>query len=296
MCNNIVVLYLFMFIKLVSIIILPMVILLKRKKIYSKYLLYIDILLLIFLLVCNIFVLNKCVYNSTLDGIKRTKNENQITLYNEIHSQKESEYSSEGITPDKNYKTFNNLSLYYFNQTKLYMNNAYYECNDKKVYIDSFGSSITSLSIAMSTLYDRSLNPVEIFEYYKEDNKDLCDIEFDIQGIYNSIMKRYGGIILTEISSNEVYSSISNGGLVIVELSANENSKLTCDSNYIVIYNISLDGKYKIVIPNQTDYDYICSYSSTAYGNIIKSDNMEKTWSIDEINNEAVKYYLVKKG
>lgn len=296
MCNNIIVLIIFIVLKIVAIFLLPIIIIVKRKKKYINILIILDSLLLLFFITCNIFIVNKCVYNSNIDGIERTKNENMITLYNKMHPQKESNYTSEGINPDKNYKTLKNTTLYYFNQNKRYMNNAYYECNGNKIYIDSFGSSITSLSIAISTLYNKSLNPVEIFNYYKEDNKDLCNIEFDIQSIFDSVMKRYGGITLAQISSDEVYSSISNGGLVIAELSANENSRLTCDSNYIVIYNISLDGKYKIVIPNQINYDYVCSYSSPAYGNIISKDNMGNAWSIDELNKEAIRYYLVKKG
>ena len=296
MCDNIIILYLFMFLKIVAIIVLPIVIFLKRKKEYVKYLMYFDIGILLFFLICNLFTINSCVYNSTFDGIERVKNKNAITLYNKIHPNIQTEYSSEGIISDKNYKTIKNRSLYYYNQTKPYMNNAYYECNDKKVYIDSVGSSITSLSISLSTLYGKELNPIEIFDYYKQDNTNLCNVDFSVESIYNSVMKRYGGIKLIQISSSDVYNSISNGDLVIVELSGNENSKITCDKNHIVIYNIALDGKYKIAIPNQTNYDYVCPYSSEGYGNIIKSDNMEKTWTMEEINNEAVRYYLVKKG
>ena len=296
MCNNIIVLYLFMILKIVAIIILPIIIFIKRKKEYVKYLMYTDILILLFFLICNLFTINSCVYNSTFDGIERTKSKNQIVLYNKIHPKKELGYSSGGFEAEKKYKTIKNKSLYYYNQTRQYMNNAYYECDDKKVYIDTFGSGITSLSIVLSTLYDKELNPIEIFNYYKQDNINLCNVDFNIESIYNSVMKRYGGIKLIQISSNEVYNSISNGDLVVVELSGNQNSKITCDKNYIVIYNIALDGKYKIAIPNQTSYDYVCTYSSEGYGNVIKSDNMEKTWTIEEINNEAVRYYLVKKG
>lgn len=296
MCDNIIILYLFMFLKIIAIVILPIIIFIKRKKEYVKYLIYVDIVILLFFLICNIFTINSCVYNSNFDGIERTKNKNQIILYNKLHPKKESGYSSYGFEAEKKDKTIKNKTLYYYNQTKQYMNNAYYECNGKRVYIDSFGSGITSLSIALSTLYDKELNPIEIFDYYKQDNINLCEIDFNIESVYNSVMKRYGGIKLSQISSSEVYNSISNGDLVIAELTGNEKSKITCDKNYIVIYNIALDGKYKIAIPNQTNYDYVCSYSSEGYGNIIKSDNMEKTWTMEEINNEAVRYYLVKKG
>ena len=49
------------------------------------------------------------------------------------------------------------------------MKNAYYTCNGQNIYMNSFGSSITSVSIAISTLYDNNINPVQIFNYYKEE-------------------------------------------------------------------------------------------------------------------------------
>ncbi|MBO5182776.1 MAG: hypothetical protein J6B64_00015 [Bacilli bacterium] len=295
MCDNIIVLWLFIILKVIAIVILPIIIITKRKKRFTDILVIIDIVILLFFLICNLFTINSCVYNSNIDGIKRVKNKNAITLYNEIHPEGELGYSSDGIDPDKNYKTIKNNDFYYFNQNKPYMNNAYYTCNNKNIYMDSFGSSITSISMAISTLYDKSINPVEIFDIYKKDNLDICNAKFDVESIFNSITKRYGALTLSQIDSTSIYNEISNGGLVIAEVSANENSKLTCDSNYVVIYNISLDGGYMLAIPNQTNYDYACSYTSRAYGNVIKSDNMQKSWSLNEINNEATKYYLIKK-
>ncbi len=42
--------------------------------------------------------------------------------------------------------------------------------------------------------------------------------------------------------------------------------------------------------------DYICPYSSDAYGSVISKDNMNKSFNLDEIDNEADIYYLVRKG
>ena len=296
MCDNIIVLYVFMILKFIFLVILPIIIIIKRKKKIFNILLLIEILALLIIVICNVFTINKCIYNSNIKGIERAKNKNQITLYNELHPIKPSNYNSYYVNANTNYTTAKNEKFYYYNQNLLSLTDAYYECGGNNIYIDSFGSGLSAFSMAVSTLYDKNINPVTMFYYYRAKNENLCNVKFDIQSMYNYLIERYGGITLSEISSNEIYSSVKNGGLVIAELSANENSKITCDSNYIVIYNISLDGNYKIAIPNQADYDYICSYSSPAYGNIIESDNMEKTWSIDEINNEAVKYYLVKKG
>lgn len=296
MCDNIIVLYIFILLKIIALIVLPIMIIIKRKQKISKILIIIDIIMLLFFLICNVFTINSCVYNSNIDGIKRVNNKNAITLYNEIHPKLEENYSFEGIESNTNYKTINNSNFYYFNQNNKFISNAYYTCNNKKVYMNTFGSSITSLSMVISTLYNTNINPVQIFDFYYEDNKDkICTNIISIENIFSSIIKRYGAIQLNKIDSTQLNSVINNGGLVIARLSANEKSKLTCDSNYIVVYNISLDGNYMIAIPNQTNYDYVCPYSSRAYGNIIKSDNMEKSWTLDELNNETIQYYSIRK-
>ncbi len=294
MCNNIIILWLFIILKIIVILFLPIFIIAKRKKKYVNILIVVDILFLAFFLICNIFTINKCVYNSNLNGIKRTKTENQITLYNELHPEEIYGNLSDGINAEKKYKTSLGKDLYYFNQNKQYMKNAYYTCNGQNIYMNSFGSSITSVSIAISTLYDNNINPVQIFNYYKEDNANLCNIKFDIGSIFSSVMKRYGALSLTNIDSSMIKNELKNGGIIIAEVSANENSKLTCDHDYIIVYNSTNDGKVMIVSPSSLDNPYVCSYSSRAYGNTIDYSK-NSTISIDELNKEAVNYYLIKK-
>lgn len=295
MCNNIIILYIFMFIKLITILVLPITIFIKRKKEYIKILILVEMVLLIFFLICNVFTINKCVYNSTFKGIERTNNENMINLSNKLH-QDEISYNSKNINPIKKYKTYTKKDLYYYNQNRSDIKNAYYECNGQKIYMNSIGSPITAFSIALSTIYGNNVNPVQIFNYYKEDTIDICNKQITIDNVYNFVIKRYGGIQLSEISSYEVEDAIKNNGMVIAWLSANEDSKLTCDSDYIVIYNIGLDGKFMIADPALQTNSYICPSSSKAYGNVIDKNNMNKTWSLDEIDKETVKYYLLKRG
>ena len=176
------------------------------------------------------------------------------------------------------------------------MKNSYYKCNGKKVYLNSIGSGITSFATAISTLYDKAISPVEIFNIYKDNNSDLCNSNISLEKIYKSTMTRYGGITISQINLAQIDSTLKEGNLVIAEITANEDSKLTCDSNYIIIYSIGLDGKYKISDPALLDKSFVCPYSSEAYGSVIDSKNMDKSWTLNEINNEAVKYYMVKRG
>ena len=128
MCNNIIVLWLFIILKIIALVILPIIIIIKRKKNYVTYIIIADIALLLFFLICNIFTVNSCVYNSSMDGIKRVKKHNEITLYNEIHPNTDYGNNPDGIEPEKNYTTATGKNLYYFNQNKAYMKTAYYTC------------------------------------------------------------------------------------------------------------------------------------------------------------------------
>lgn len=294
MCNNVTVLWLFIVLKIISLIILPIIIIIKRKKKYVIYIMIVDIVLLLFFLICNIFTINSCVYNSSIDGIKRVKKYNEITLYNEIHPNTDFGNNPDEVNPEKNYKTSTGKTLYYFNQNKAYMKTAYYTCNNQKIYMNSFGSSFTAISTVISTLYDNSINPIQIFNMYKKDNADLCNMKFDIGSVFSSVMKRYGALSLTNIDSSMIKTELKDGGIIIAEVSANENSKLTCDHDYIIIYNSTNDGKVMIVSPSSLDKPYVCSYSSRAYGNTIDYSK-NSTISIDDLNKEAVNYYLIKK-
>ena len=292
MCNNIVFLYFMIIFKIVVIIVLPIIIIIKRKEKISKKLLLIDIPLLLFIVICNGFTINKCVYNSNINGLNKIKNENIVSLFNEIHSKDHTFVTK--ISPDKRNKTYKGRDLYYFNQNNEVLKNYNANCGDEKVYFNSIGSSITSFSTAVSTLYNKNISPISIFNKYKRNYFNICSSEITIEKLYNNFVQEYSGILLEEISVNEVKDSI-NDGLVIVKLQANENSILTCDTKYIVIYSINMDDKYLISDPSVLSGSYVCPNNSKAYGNVIKNDIMKKQWSLDDINQEAVKYYLIKK-
>lgn len=293
MCNNIIVLYIFIFLKIIAVVILPIAIFIFRKKEFNKYIIGTDVCLLIFFFTCSAFNINKCVYNSNPEGIKRTNMENKITIYNEIHPTRLLP-DINTIEPDSTYKTYTGKKLYYFNQNSESLKNFYYECKDQKVYFNSFGSSISAFSSAVSTLYNRNINPVKVYDIYKDYNVNMCDASFSIDDIYSKFMIQYGKIKLSHISVSQVEQSIKDGGIVIAELSGDENSKLTCDNNHIIIYNIGLDGKYMIADPALSSKPYVCPYSSAGYGSVIDSENMNKSWSLDDIDKETVRYYLLR--
>ena len=245
---------------------------------------------MVFFLICNIFTINSCVYNSTFSGIKRVNNKNKIKLYNEMHPY--SQYTSTDIVSDKNYMTYKGKSLYYYNLNEDYMKDIYTMCDNNRLYFKTIGSSITAYSIVLSTIYDNEINPLQIYYEYI-DNHDICNELITIESIYETYSKSTDNILVNKINSSEIYSNIINGNIVIAKLVANEDSKLTCDSDYIVIYNIDSNGNYFLLDPSLRKNSFICPYSSYAYGNTISSNNMKKSWSLEEISKEATDYYVI---
>lgn len=293
MCNNLIVLYVFIIIKIIAVIVLPILIYIFRKKEFVKYMLAIDIVILLFFLICNAFTINKCVYNSNPEGLKRTKNENKIVSYNTLHPPKINSVSN-AIVPNKDYKTYLGKDLYYYNQNSETLRNLSYTCGDDTIYFNSFGNGITTIATVYSTLYNRNIDPIGIYNYLVP-KMNFCDREATIEEIHRNLTYKHTNIELKEISVNQVEKSIKSGNIVIAKLNAKEDSKLTCDSTYIIIYNIDTNGKFMITDSSLLDKTYICPYSSDAYGNIISSDNMKNSWSLSEIDNETVTYYQVRK-
>ena len=91
-----------------------------------------------------------------------------------------------------------------------------------------------------------------------------------------------------------IKNELKNGGIIIAEVSANENSKLTCDHDYIIVYNSTNDGKVMIVSPSSLDNPYVCSYSSPSYGNTLKANRTNSEYSFEELNKFVTKYYVIK--
>lgn len=293
MCNNIVVLYLFMFLKIAAIFIIPIVIFIKRKKRISKILTAIDIILLIFFLICNLFTVNSCVYNSNINGISRVKKENQINLFNTIHIDSNISYDSEGINP-RYYKTFKGLQFYYYNQNDKTIGTREISCAGRNHYMNKYGSSITSVSMVVSTLLNRNITPVDIMNLYISNVSD-CSNGINIEDIFKIITENYVSFNISDISGNDIENAIKDGGIVVAKTIGGRKSTLSCAESYIVIYNMTLEGKFIIADPDDSEYPYVCSYSSGSYGNVLKENRTNSEWSFEDLDSQISKYYLIKR-
>ena len=290
MCTSSKGLIFFFVIKIVVLIVIPLLSLFFSRNDFKnrlKPLIIIDIAIIIVFIVLRIFN-NNCIVNSNINGIKISSYKD--TTESIVEDSDANDISKVNIQPDTNYRTYQNKNLYYFNQNSAAIKDSYYMCNGKKVYMNSFGNGLTAFSIAISTLYNSNINPITLLNNYKENN-DICGNKMTIYSLFSSIKKSYASLEMQEIDRSQVENNIKNGRLVIAELSANASSNLTCDSGYIVIYNIDLEGKYMIADPSNSNKDFVCPYSSKAYGRVIKSDNMDKSWYLNDLNNEILHYY-----
>ncbi len=295
-CDNVVILYIFLILKLLIVIIIPFLIFLNRKKYNMKHFIIIEIVLLLTLLILNVFNLNSCIYNSNIDGIKRMKLKKDIINYNNSHNSNEYYEDIYEIEPDNYYKTYQGNKFYYYNQNNKLIGSKKLTCSIyENSYMNKYGAPITSVSMAISSLLDSNISPVDIMDLYLSDEANNCSESVNIVDVFNALKDRYAGIEISEISSLDVSNAIVNGGIVIAEVDAKEDSNLTCGDTFIVIYNINLEGKYIIADPNDSNYDYICPSSSNAYGNVLKANRTGSDWDQNTINNQTLHYYLIKR-
>jgi hypothetical protein len=294
-CDSRIVLTIFIIFKIFVFIIIPILIIKNKNREETKYIIYTDIILIVTILLCNMFTVNKCIYNSNFDGLKKSKIKSSILDYSSLHYSSENYEDLEDITANTTYKTYKGKDFYYYNQNDLLIKYNKLPCTEiSEMYMNKYGSEITSVSMALSTILQRDISPVDLFELYTEYDSSECSLGIDIGELFSLVAQRYAGLNISEISSSEVIPSIKNEGIVIVELNPTGESNLSCGNNYIVVYNTTLEGNLIIADPSDSDYDFVCSSSSNAYGSTLKANRTSKEWDFDEINKDASHYYLIK--
>ena len=291
-CDNGIVLSIFIVIKVFIYIIFPIIIVRKRNYEYVKYFIITEIILILTLLICNIFNLNRCIYNSNISGIKKTIKKSKILDYNSLHYSGEDYEMVTEIEPSTYYKTYTGKQLYYYNQNDIFLKYKKLECGNDR-YFNKYGSSITSTAMAVSTILQINITPIDILDLYNSEYYD-CTNDVNIGDVFMSTVNRYAGLQISEIPSTMVKSSIMEGGIVIAEINSNGNSEITCGKSHIVLYNITLEDKVIIADPNDSENPFVCSYSSPSYGKVLKTNRTNTEWSLDEINSQTLHYYLIK--
>lgn len=292
LCDNNIVLFIFVLIKVFIYIVFPIIIIKKRNYEYVKYFIITEIILLLTLLISNVFNLNSCIYNSNISGIKKSNLKGKIINYNSLHYSDEDYTNITDIDPNAYYKTYTGRKFYYYNQNDVFLKEQLLTCGNNK-YFNKYGASITSTAMAVSTILDTKVTPIDILDLYNSEFFD-CSDSVNIGDVFAVVVDRYAGLDISEISSDMVINSIMNGGVVIVEIGSNGNSEITCGKTFITLYNITLGGNVIIADPDDSETSFVCSYSSPSYGKVLKPNRTNTEWNLDEINSQTLHYYLVK--
>lgn len=292
LCDNSIILSIFILIKIFIYIVFPIIIIKKKDYEYIKYFVITETILLLGLLISNVFNFNSCIYNSNISGIKRANLKNKIINYNSLHYSDEDYTNTTDIEPNTYYKTYTGKEFYYYNQNDVFLKEQLLACGSNK-YFNKYGASITSTAMAVSTVLGNKVTPIDILELYNNEFFD-CSESVNIGDVFAVVIDRYAGLDISEISSDMVVNSIMDGGIVVAEIQSNGNSEITCGKSFITLYNVTLGGNIIIADPDDSDNSFACSYSSPSYGKVLKPNRTNTEWTLDEINSQTLHYYLVK--
>lgn len=291
--NNIGLLIFIFIIKIVILISLPLYYYLFKEKNYKilKGLITINIILLISYIPLSILNVNY-FSNSNIIGIKNAFRSLKYT--DDTVAISEDPNIVEKFVTNKIYKNNKNSNVYYFNNSKLPLSGKKIKCNDREVYLKQYGSNITAMSIIVSSIKNKNIDPIEILNNSNDANMFNCDL-----GVNTDQMLDYFSYIYNysyrQIDSFELESNLLNGKLVLAEVNGNSSGKIfSCDTSYIVIYKVDKNSKYHILNPIDKNHDYICSDVTSGFGNIVKANTNNGSYSIEELNRITERYILVE--
>lgn len=287
MCENNTVLILFLILKIVLFIGLPLLILLTRKISFqkSRIIFIVDAILIVLFIALRISN-NDCICNSTINGIRINTHKYSSEYVEENNDPNE----VNRIVTNKIYQTNNNRSVFYFNNNQLPLSNKKITCDNKEVYMKNYGSGITATSIAVSSLLGQNIDPIEILDLSKERGIIDCDEGIDLNDILFVSSIKYD-FESYAINSNEVPYEVLSGNVLLAEVNYVPGAKnITCDTGYIIIYNVDNEGNYYILNPNESSKEYICPDSSKGYLTVINANLSSELWTFNELNTIVTRY------
>ena len=286
MCNNNFMLVIFLILKIIVLIITPIALYFLYKKERKEYILVggLDIIFILIFIILRLTG-NPCVVNSSIFKISKSRNDKVVseranTIYESIYSTKQ-------------YSTKDMKTVYYYSINST-LKNVKISC-DKKSYIKNYGDSITAITTLIANAYEIDINEISIINYL-ENNKIIdCENGVDFDKAIKALSKKYSYKVI-EISKSKVDNYVSNGNSVLVVTKNNNDldDNFGCEKDYIIIYNKNNDGNYNIINPNDKSYSYFCPSNTIGYGSIIESNQNDKVYSLDSIDNKAVKYIVIE--
>lgn len=291
MNNQTVLLILLFIIKVILFLVIPIFLIFTRKvdNKFNRYLSIYDIvgiLIFIALLIFN-YDFSK---NISISGIRNNIKINNNSVY--IYEPKRN--NAEEVTTETIYTTNKDRKVFYFNNNNSQLGNLKILCNNKPMYFKHFGNSISAISTLISTYQGTSLNPVDILKLSYENDIIDCDDGIDIDDLINVINKNYSTKI-KEIDSSGIDSYLYDGNIVLAEVEYNQliENNLTCSKSYVIIYKVYGDY-YKIINPNNYDYDYICPDNTPGSLSVIKANINGEDFSKSDLLKLGLRYYVTE--
>lgn len=284
MCENSSSLVFFLILKLLGILIIPIVLLFYKKmdKKYSIALFSLDVIILSMMIILRLFN-NNCAVYSNIKTLKiiNAKNKAELLI-------KTKDKGISNIITNDIYKTSDNSNVYYFNNVDFPLSNQSISCATDTVYMKDYGNEITAISIMVSSVLDKNIDPIEILDLAKKNNIIDCKNRIDIDGLMSVVNNTYN-LYSTNIDSTSAYNKIKNGEVILAEVNYKEDMEnITCDKDYVVIYKINNDNKYVLLNPSKRDNDYICPDNTKGFLSVIKSK--DTSYSVDDINKICSRY------
>ena len=273
-------LILFFIIKIIIIIIVPVVLYIFRNKEVKLYIILESIALSIIVI---LYVVNySYIIDSNITNILNINvlNESSEKTTSSLDSNiKESNITPE-IEPIDSYRTHRNSKVYYYNGYEMPLSAKKVSCNSGYDYYKYYSDIMTSTAMLLSTYFNRTIDPIEIYNKVKENKLIKCGEPIDKTKFFAMITDEYK-VNFFFILNSEFKNYILNGRVVMVETLG--NGTLSCYESYFIAYDVNNSNEYLMLDPNNKTYRYICPEGSTGFGHILKANYNSLTFDYNTI-------------
>lgn len=284
-------LVLFFVIKILVIIVAPIAIFIFRNKTIKRVYLWFEIALLItcsILYIINFsYMVDSNIINVfNLNMLSESKDPVRIDFLNEVDSSN----IVKSIEADTSYKTHKNEKVYYYNGFEMPLSAKKVECDSTYDYFKNYSSMITSTAMLLSSYFNKEIDPIEVYNKAYKEGLIKCDEPINKDQFFLMIYNDYK-VNFNVISFDQLENYILNGKPVLLETIGNGN--LSCTQSYYLIYDINNSGEYLMLDPNNKSYSYICPDGTTGFGNILKSNYNDITFSSSEILSDSNRFIVI---
>lgn len=270
-------------IKILVIIVAPILIFIFRNKSnkYMKYCFGAEIIALLVLIILYIIGFSY-VTDSNISNIVNLKilNESVESESTNIYKNIEASNNVLKIEADTSYKTHRNDPVYYYNSFERPLSTKKIECENEYDYLKYYSDIITSTSMLLSSYLEQDIDPIEIYNKAYAHGIIKCGEPINKDEFFGMIFNEYR-VYFNIIKGSDLENFVLNGKLVLLETIG--NGQLSCNQTYYLIYNINNKGEYLLLDPNNKSYSYICPDGSAGFGNALKPNYNEQTFSYSDI-------------